>query len=147
MTTGGGLSIDAPTGWYARVERRPEAGGFLHVATFALRSTDGDFAAAATNRMRADDAFAALIAYQVDDRLKPGVGLFEARGWNPALRPQDFTPSQLQVTRPGQIGRQRFFTHYDRPFCLYAVVQPVRKRPEKIIRELSAVLATIRFGD
>jgi hypothetical protein len=147
VSSGHGLSIEPPSGWEARIARRDDAGPVLHVATFALKPSDGDFAAAATGRMRADDAFAALIAYQADEQVKPGVGLFRPSGWNPRLRAVEFAPSQLQVTRPGQIGRQRFFTHAGRPFCLYAVVQPVRKRPEKLIGELSSVLATIRFAD
>jgi len=40
---------------------------------------------------------------------------------------------------------KRFFTTAGRPFCLYAVVSPVRRRPAQLVGELSAVLATLRF--
>ncbi|MHB8691293.1 MAG: hypothetical protein ACYDHH_08600 [Solirubrobacteraceae bacterium] len=141
-----GVSAAPPARWHARIYARDGFGPVLHVASFELDPGDGDFGAAATERMGADDAFAALIAYPVDERITPGVGLFKASAWRPRLRAIEFSPSQLQVTRPGQIGTQRFFTHAGRPFCLYAVVKPVRKRPEALIGSLSAVLGTVRIS-
>jgi hypothetical protein len=145
--SGHGLSVAPPHGWHARIARREGAGPVLHLATLALLDSDGDFGGAATARMHADAAFAALIRYRVDAHVKPHVGLFGSPGWSPRLRPGDFGPAQLQVIRPGQIGMQRFFTQLARPFCLYAVVQPVRERPAKLIGELSAALATIGFDN
>jgi hypothetical protein len=139
-----GLSIDAPHGWEARVFRRPGAAPILHVASFALHRDDGDFGAAATGRMRGDDAFAALLEYRVDSAVTPGVGLFADSAGLPPLRAGDFGPAQLQVTRPGHLGCQRFFALQGRPFCLYAVVRPVRRRPARLVRELREVLATLR---
>jgi hypothetical protein len=144
--TGHGLSIDAPPGWEARIFRRDGAAPVLHVATFALRERDGDFGAAATGRMRPDDAFAALVEYRSDAVVRPGVGLFAAMGRPAALRAHDFGSAQLQVTRDGQLGCQRFFTDSGHPFCLYAVIRPAGKRPERLAKELSAVLATLEFG-
>jgi hypothetical protein len=141
-----GVSAAPPAGWHARIYSRVDLGPVLHLASFTLDAGDGDFGAAATERMRADDAFAALIAYPRDGRIMPGVGLFKASAWRPRLRAIEFSPSQLQVTRPGQIGTQRFFTHAGRPFCLFAVVKPVRKRPEALIGSLSAVLGTVRIS-
>ncbi len=117
----------------------------LHAATFALLETDGDFGAAATGRMRGDDAFAALVEYRSDAVVRPGVGLFAAMGPPDALRAHDFGPAQLQVTRAGQLGCQRFFTHLARLFCLYAVIRPARKAPELLAMQLSGVLATLEF--
>jgi len=59
----------------------------------------------------------------------------------------EFAPNQLQVARPGHLGVQRFFTESGRPFCLYAVVSPARQRLERLVGDLSAVLATVRFTD
>jgi hypothetical protein len=143
--TGHDLSIDAPQGWEARIFRRDGAAPVLHVATFALREKDGDFGAAATGRMRSDDAFAALVEYRSDAVVRPGVGLFAAVGRPAALRAHDFGSAQLQVTRGGQLGCQRFFTDSGRPFCLYAVIRPAGKRPERLAKELSAVLGTLAF--
>jgi hypothetical protein len=95
--------------------------------------------------MAADDAFAALIEYVAGDEVRPGIGLFAATGWRPRLHAAEFSPAQLQVTRPGQLGRQRFFTHGGRPFCLYVVVMPVRTRPERLVATMSAVLSTVRI--
>ena len=77
---GRGIAINVPAGWEARIFRRAGGGPVLHVASFELLDGDGDFGAAATGRMRADDVFAALIGYRVDHRIRPGVGLFAAAG-------------------------------------------------------------------
>ncbi len=143
---GHGLSIDAPRGWEARIFCRDGAAPVLHAATFALLEKDGDFGAAATGRMRPDDAFAALVEYRSDAVVRPGVGLFADRERPATLKAHDFGPAQLQVTRAGQLGCQRFFTDVARPFCLYAVIRPASKRPELLARELSDVLATLEFG-
>ena len=143
---GHGLAIDAPQGWEARIFRRDGAAPVLHVATFALLEQDGDFGAAATGRMRPDDAFASLVGYRSDAVVRPGVGLFSAMGRPATLRAHDFGPAQLQVTRAGQLGCQRFFTDGGRPFCLYAVIRPAAKRPELLARELSDVLATLELS-
>ncbi len=144
--TGHGLSIDAPPGWEARIFRRDSAAPVLHVATFALLEKDGDFGAAATGRMRPDDAYAALVEYRSDAVVRPGIGLFSAMRRPATLKAHDFGPAQLQVTRAGQLGCQRFFTDGGRPFCLYAVIRPAGKGPELLARELSGVLATLEFG-
>ncbi len=140
-----GLSIEAPAGWDVRISQNPGAAPILHVATFTLKPGDGGFGAGATGRMGPDDSFAALVEYLVDERVKPGLGLFAGPDWSPRLSINRFSSSQLEVTRPGQLGHQRFFTHDGRPFCLYAVLAPVRERPERLLRALSTVLATLRF--
>lgn len=142
---GHGLSIDAPQGWEARIFRRDGAAPVLHVATLALRERDGDFGAAATGRMRPDDVFAALIEYRSDAMVRPGVGLFSIMGAPGTLEAHDFGSAQLQVTRTGQLGCQRFFTDLERPFCLYAVIRPASKRPELLAKELSDVLVTLEL--
>lgn len=144
---GHGLSIEAPEGWETRIFRRNGAAPVLHVATFALSDRDGDFGAAATGRMSSDDVFAALVEYRADATVKPGVGLYASVGRPPVLRAVDFGSAQLQVTRAGHLGCQRFFTEAGRPFCLYAVIQPVRGTLEGLTKELGRVLATLRVGD
>jgi hypothetical protein len=142
---GHGISIDVPPGWEARIFRRGGGEPVLHVATFELLDGDGDFGAAATGRMRGDDVFAALIEYRVDDRLRAGAGLFAAGGLPAPPEAHEFNPMHLQVTRRGQLGRQRFFTDASRPYCLYLVIQPVRRRLERLTAELSKVLATLQL--
>lgn len=143
LVTGHGVSIDAPDGWHARVIKRG-GGALLHVATFALHPTDGDFGAAATGRMRRGDTFATLVEYADPVHIRPGVGLYAAhRPARPAHH--EFSPTTLQVTRPGQLGWQRFFTESGRTCCLYAVIMPGAERPQRLVRRLADVLATLRI--
>jgi hypothetical protein len=139
-----GLSIEVPRGWEARIVRRPDNAPFLHLASFALRPDTGQFGAAVTARMHPDAAFAALVEYLVDTDVRPGTGLFAGR-WRPRLGLNEFRRTQLQVMRPGHLGMQRFFTEGGRPYCLYAVISPVRRRPAQLAGELTAVLRTLRF--
>jgi hypothetical protein len=143
-TSAHGLSIEVPRGWEARIVRRPGNAPFLHLASFALRSDTGQFGAAVTARMGPDGAFAALVEYVADHDVRPGAGLFAAR-WRPRLGLHEFRHTQLQVMRAGHLGMQRFFTESGRPYCLYAVISPVRRRPAQLAGELSAVLKTLRF--
>jgi hypothetical protein len=144
-TAAHGLSVDVPVGWEARIVRPPESAPYLHVASFALSADSGQFGAGVTAAMGSDGAFAALVEYVVDRHVQPDSGLFASRRWQPRLRVAEFSHDRLQVARPGHLGAQRFFTVAGRPFCLYAVVSPVRRRPAQLIGELSAVLATVGF--
>lgn len=144
-TAAHGLSVDVPAGWEARIVHPPESAPYLHVAGFALVADSGQFGAGVTATMGPDAAFAALVEYVVDRHVQPGRGLFSSRRWQPRLRVGEFSHDRLQVARPGHLGAQRFFTAAGRPFCLYAVISPVRRRPAQLIGELSAVLATVRF--
>ena len=143
LVRGHGISVELPEGWQARVAKRGE-GALLHVATFPLLVSDGDFGAAATGRMRRGDAFASLVEYVDPAVIRPAVGLYGRRR---PPRPQyhEFTPMTLQVTRNGQLGWQRFFTESSRTCCLYAVIMPGAQRPQKLVRRLADVLSTLRI--
>jgi hypothetical protein len=144
-TAAHGLAVDVPEGWEARVVRPPQGAPYLHVASFALGPDSGQFGARVTSRLGPDGAFAALVEYLVDGHVRPDSGLFGSGRWRPRLRLSEFSHDRLQVMRPGHLGAQRFFTAAGRPFCLYAVVSPARRRPAQLVGELSAVLATVRF--
>ena len=137
-----GISIEAPHGWEVRIFKRPQAMPVMHLATFGLSGHDGDFGAAATARMTPGDAFAALVEYQPDHIVVPGAGLFREIGI-PRISAAGFSPAQLQVTRPGQLGRQLFFTASGRPFCLYCVVSPEHAGDRGAFERLSAVLRSL----
>jgi hypothetical protein len=94
--------------------------------------------------MRSGDCFAALIEYR-DATIRAGVGLFERAGCPAAPRLSEFAANQLQVTRRGQRGWQRFFTDAGRTCCLYAVIQPGQLRPEPLVDGLGAVLGTLEI--
>jgi hypothetical protein len=138
-----GISVDVPSGWEARIIKRGQ-GAILHVATFPLHASDGDFGAAATERIRHGDAFAALVEYVDPAMIHPATGLYAASR-PPVPRLHEFGPTTLQVTRPGQLGWQRFFTEADRTCALYAVIKPGAERPEKLVRRLAGVLSTLRI--
>jgi hypothetical protein len=118
----------------------------MHVASFPLHDGDGDFGAAATGRMRPGDGFVALVEYLPGDQLRPAVGLFEHRGVPTAPGPEDFRPNQLEVTRAGQLGWQRFFTASGRPCCLYGVIRPGTAGPGPTVTALGRTIATIRLA-
>ncbi len=139
---GHGLAIELPGGWEGRISQRAPGGPVLHVATFPLRASDGDYGAAATGRMGGDDVFAALLEFRDPGRIRPGVGLFEQIG-QPLPAPREFSPRQLQVTRPRQFGWQRFFTADGRTSCLYAVVQLGAASIDVLVGALRPVLATV----
>jgi len=145
VISGHGLAIEVPSGWEARIFRRADAAPVLHAASFPLHDHDGDFGAAATGRMRGDDRFLALVEYRPDGRLRAGHGLF-APASRPVPRAPDFSPRQLQVTRAGQLGWQRFFTVAGRPCCVYAVVQPARLSAGRLVTDLARVLDTLEIA-
>ena len=148
MVIGGhGITIDVPAGWDARIYRRDGAAPVLHVASFALHDRDGDFGVAATGRMRPGDSFVALVEYLVSEPLRPGTGLFATRGVPPAPRLREFSPSQLQVTRPGHLGWQRFFTVSQRACCLYVVIRPGAVTPAGMVGELGRILTSLRLDE
>jgi hypothetical protein len=90
--------------------------------------------------------FAALLEFRGDSQIQPGAGLFEPRR-RPAPKWHEFGPMQLQVTRPGQLGWQRFFTDAGRALCIYAVIQPLHSSPPQLASKLRSVLATIELAD
>jgi hypothetical protein len=96
--------------------------------------------------MGGDDVFLALLEYRGDDRIRPGAGLFEPSG-RPVPAASEFMANQLQVTRPGQYGWQRFYTEDAQPRCIYAVISPVARSPRQLVGGLVRVLATLRSGD
>ena len=137
MSTVAGHGIVAllPAGWEGRVySREPDAiprsmrlraadtatitRSVLHLATFALPATVGDFGGGAVDVMRGTDLFIALFEYDTESASTP---LFSATGL-PRLRITDFDPSALRKLLDGQSGVQRFFTVRGRPFCLYVVL-------------------------
>jgi hypothetical protein len=120
----GGLRLDVPTGWEARLRRQqPSQHGhlgnvLLHAATIPLPPQRGDFGSGVVELLGPDDAFVALLEYDAADARK---ALFRAARL-PVPTPSDFSPDVLQRTRGGQTGAQWFFAVSARPFCLHAVL-------------------------
>jgi hypothetical protein len=120
----GGLSLELPPGWEARVRRQaPSQPGrpgnvLLHAATVPLPERRGDFGSGVVETLGPDDAFIALLEY---DRRDADAVLFSATRL-PVPKPSDFSPSVLQRTRAGNTGAQWFFSLAGRPFSLHAVL-------------------------
>lgn len=140
---GHGLAVDVPAGWEGRIFRRGDGGPVVHVASFALHHGDGDFGAAATGRMGADDGFLAVLEYVASADLVPGRGLFRDLGRPRPPRASEFGHRQLQVTRRGHLGWQRFFTESGRALCVYGVIAPVRRPATELARELGRVIRSV----
>ena len=140
---GHGLVIDAPQRWEARIFCRADAAPVLHAATFALRERDGDFGAAATGRMGADDVFAALIEYRADAMIRARVGLFSAAGRPAGLSVHDFGSGSASG-HPRRAARMPAFLHRCRTAVLSVRGDPSGgQRPELLVKELNGVLATL----
>ncbi|SHG17725.1 hypothetical protein SAMN05443575_1587 [Jatrophihabitans endophyticus] len=113
----------------------------LHLANFALPPGRGDFGTGAVEVMGAEHAFVSLLEYDAEEAGRP---LFEHRGVpRPVLR--DFAPNQLQRRLAGQLGRQTFFTHEGRPFCLYVVLGS-REHAADLVADVHGVLDNLEVS-
>jgi hypothetical protein len=120
----GGLRLELPAGWEARVRRQaPSQVGrpgnvLLHAATIPLPEQRGDFGSGVVELLGADDAFVAMFEYDGKDA---GKALFRSARL-PVPKPSDFSPDVLQRTRAGNTGAQWFFALAGRAFSLHAVL-------------------------
>lgn len=157
--TTGGVRLRLPAGWEGAAARpRPPARDprfgsaaswtdtgprtlpTLHAATFALPPERGDFGGGAVERMRADDAFVAVVEYGPESA---GTPLFAAPALPRRLTPESFDPHALQRTLPGQTGVQAFATERGRPLCLYVVLGH-RSRARQALPRVNRLLAGLR---
>ena len=144
-----GIRVDVPVGWDAEVYRREAdhfaqfsvqevTGSVLHIGNFALPLDRGDFGSGAVEIMRSEHVLMVLFEYGSDSR---GTALFSEDGL-PTVRPEDFSPQQMQRTLPGQAGVQYFFTEQGRPFCLYIVLGAYMRRVE-MADAVNEILASV----
>ncbi len=135
--TAHGLEVAAPSGWEARIDRRPvpEPGAtshpVLHAATFPLPAERGDYGSGAVEEMGQDDVFVALVEFGGES---VGSALFPDRPLPRVIEPEGFATNQLQRWMPGQAGQQIFFTDGGRAFCLYIVIGSFARRDELATR-------------
>jgi hypothetical protein len=143
----GGLRLELPAGWEARVRRQPpsQAGRpgnvLLHAATIPLPEERGDFGSGVVERLGPDDAFIAMLEY--DDR-DADQALFRASRV-PVPKPSDFSPDVLQRTRAGNTGAQWFFSVSGRPFSMHAVLGSHARRAPGATR-LAQLLGGLTVG-
>ena len=143
----GGLSLDLPDGWEARVRRQaPSQPGrpgnvLLHAATVPLPERRGDFGSGVVETLGPDDAFLALLEYDKKDASKV---LFTSTRL-PVPKPSDFSPSVLQRTRAGNTGAQWFFALSGRPFALHAVLGSHARRAPGAVK-VAELLSGLKVG-
>jgi hypothetical protein len=114
-----GISLDVPEGWEARAFRFDGGEPTIHLASFLLPPSDGDFGTRATGAMPHNGLFLVVTEYAVTPaELKRGI--FAQR---PPKRLDAEMLSERTLLRPlaGQRGMQRFFSTMGRAFCLYVV--------------------------
>jgi hypothetical protein len=91
----------------------------MHIASFQLPRSDGEFGSRATAAMPGDGLFLALTEYGVAAG-QLGTGIF-ADPPPRVLRPEQLSPHTMLRPLAGQRGLQRFFSSGGRAFCLYVV--------------------------
>jgi hypothetical protein len=111
----------------------------LQLANFSLPSQRGDFGGGAVELMGAHNIFVSLFEYGHES---VGTALFASQELPWPVAPDAFGPNRLQRPLPGQGGSQWFFTHRDRPFCLYVVLGSYLLR-RATVRPLNRILHTI----
>ena len=126
--------------------KRPAGGATLHAGDFELPLDDGEFGDQSTAVMPIGATFLALTEYLPGAGLEPGTGLFASRRIPTTLDPTSFSPRGMAHQRPGQVGRQEFFTTAGRPFCLYVVVSGARAERRRQLAALSIVLRSLRIS-
>ena len=141
-----GLRIELPRGWSGRVFKRSAGGATLHAGDFELPLDDGEFGDQSTAVMPPGATFVALTEYQPGAGLAPGKGLFSSRRLPTTLDPTSFSARGMAHPRPGQAGRQEFFTTAGRPLCLYVVVSGARTERRRQLATLAVVLRSLRIS-
>ena len=120
-----GTHVMLGNGWEGEIYRRHSVSPdehcptVLHVASFALAPSRGDFGGGALASMSARDIFVSLFEYASEDA---GGALFAREGPPWPFGGDDFSPSALRVAIGNQSGLQRFFRIGGRPFCVYVVL-------------------------
>ena len=125
--------------------KRRAGGATLHAGNFELPLDDGEFGDQSTAVMPPGATFLALTEYRPGAGLEPGKGLFAPRRIPVALDPTSFSARGMAHPRPGQVGRQEFFTAARRPFCLYVVISAGWTERPRQLAMLGAVLRSLRI--
>jgi len=163
------IEADLPPGWEGRITRRTEPPGaeslrteppgtagratprgtpgerthpVVHLANFALPEHRGDYGSGAVDVMTKQDILIVLFEFGPEAVGQP---LFARRGLPRHLAAARFSPNALQRTRPGQAGRQIFFTEQGRAFSLYVVLGSHQAAPA-LTPKANAVLRATTIG-
>ena len=143
--SGGGVTVELPTGWEGRIrgELAVQEGSnrrtVAQFANFPLPQSGDDFGADVVPEMRPGDVLVVLFEYEPESTAQP---LFSAVG-PPRLAAADFDRAAVQHGLPGQSALQRFFQSGGRAFCVYVVVGSHLDRADAVVpvNELLSSLA------
>ncbi len=114
-----GIAVAVPARWEGRAFRHEGGEATIHLASFPLPPSDGEFGTRATGAMPDDGLFLVLTEYELS-AAEVGRGIFS--GSQPrSVREEMLSPRTLLRPLPGQRGLQRFFSAAGRGFCLYVV--------------------------
>ena len=136
-----GISLDVPRGWEARAFVHRGGEPTIHLASFPLPHSDGDFGTTATAAMPVSSLFVALTEYALSP-VELARGLF-AHDPPRRLAAEHFSDRVLIRPAAGQLGLQRFFSAAGRGFCLYVVS---RSAGDARLHALNGVLASLDYG-
>jgi hypothetical protein len=119
-----GLTMEVHRGWEARmwrpvVEPPATAGPVVRLANFALPATRDTYAAEVAETLQRGEVLVSLVEF---DPASANAGLYAPQG-APFLRIEDLDPMALQISGPGRLGLQRFFSLRNRAFSLYVMAR------------------------
>jgi hypothetical protein len=145
-----GIRVELPRGWSGHLFERDRLIG-MHAANYPVALADtSTFGDKSTGRMRAGQAFVALVEYRPGNGLAPGHGLFAPDRIRLPLDPTSFSPRRLAHPRPGQVGTQHFFTAEQRPLCIYVVLcgdskqrRPAMAAVDRLLRTLAVTPSSV----
>ena len=146
-----GIRATLPEGWSGRLFRLPDTPPdrhypVLHAGNFAIALNDSAFGQTLSADVRPGRVVFMYVEYAVDSALKAGVGLYEDRRLPPILRPEDFGPRSLQLTRPGQVGYQAFLTVSEARLGVIYVVLGTGAEADRLCGEVNKLIDSLEFA-
>lgn len=142
-----GVTLMVPSGWEARIFRRPAAPPetthtVAHLANFPLPPDVGDYGDGAVQLMGPLSILACLVEFHPSHSSD---ALFAVPGPPGDLPVDEFRRSTLQHGQPGQVGLQRFFNAGGRAWSLFAVLGSEELRV-RLGATLNTALRTLQIG-
>lgn len=143
-----GMSFDVPQRWdFQLLPRESAEEGVestlpaLQFATIAIPQDAGTYGSGLVSDLRGSDGFMVLAELEAKEKAT----LFTPLESMPSgLTKEAFRPNTLQVTLPGQLGCQLFFSVKQRAFCLYAVAGSAEAL-EGLLADINAMLGSVKL--
>jgi hypothetical protein len=141
-----GITVELPDRWEGRIWKWPddpdgETQPTMHVATYPLPPSDGDYGGRAIQQMPAGQIFATLTEFSPTSA---GFGLFAQEGMRLPVDWRGFSEAALhQTAPPGTAATQMFFHMSGRAFSLLVAGRPPFM--DAIVHELNQVLGSVQI--